>query len=173
MLNLLGLARSLLAFLPGGGLITSAASLASSVAAFFSTPVGKWVGIALIGVGLFLFGDVHRGRLDAARYNAKWSEAVRQADSARSARDEAIRKAVSADADQRIAAIARESSQLQDKVAEYERALSASNAARCVVSPDDARRLRDLGFSASSQGSSAGGVRTHLTGGRSAAGQGR
>jgi hypothetical protein len=174
MLKLLSFVRPFVSLLPGGGLITSAASVTSSLAAFFSTPVGKWVAVALLGAGLYLFGDIHRGRLDEARYAAKWEAAVRQADAARALRDEAIRRAVSVDADQRIAAIQRESEQLQTKVAEYERALSASNAVACRVSPDDARRLRDLGYaSAPGQGRGAGGVRAYLTRGFAPSGQGR
>lgn len=174
MLKLFAIVRPLVSLLPAGGLITGAASLASSVAAFFSTSFGKWVGIALIGVGLYLFGDVHRGRLDAAQYEAKWQAAARLAEAERAARDETIRRAVSADADQRIAAIQRESEQLQVKVAEYEQALATSNAVACRVSPDDVRRLRDLGYApVAGQGRGAGGVRAYFTRGPAASGQGR
>jgi hypothetical protein len=160
--------------IPGAGLLSAAGSMLSAAVAFFSTPAGKWVGIALIGAGLYVVGDVHRGRLDQARFTAKWEAAVRRSELERSARDEAIKREVSADADRRIAEIQRESDQLQTKVAEYEQALSASNAVACLVSPDDARRLRELGYApVPDQSRGTGGVRSYLARGRAAVRQGR
>jgi hypothetical protein len=163
-----------LAAIPGVGVVTTIGQAVTAVASFLSSPVGKWVGLALIGAGLYIIGDIHRGRLDAARYEAKWQAAVRQAEAARTTRDEAIQREVSVVADKRIAAIQRESELFQTKVTEYEQALSTSNAVACRVSPDDARRLRGLGYGiAANAGRGASGVRSYPAGGRTAGGQSR
>lgn len=175
MFKLLMVARPLVAALvPGGGMIASAASIVSSIAAFLATPAGKWIGLALIGAGLYAVGDLHRARIDHARFTATWDAAVLRAETERAARDQAIRRDVSADADRRIADIQRESDQLQAKVTDYERALSASNAAACLVSADDARRLRELGFAPGpAHDRPPRGLRANSSGGRPAGRQGR
>lgn len=160
---------------PGAGVVAATASAASTAISFFSTPVGKWIGVALIGAGLYAAGDIHRGKLDRARFEAKWATALRKADAERAARDEAVRRAVSVDADQRIVAIQRESEHLQSKVAEYEKALASAKIVACRVSPDDARRLHDLGYPGADRDPrrGSGGVRAYLAGGRAAGSQGR
>lgn len=152
MLNLLALARPLVArfglralsFFPGSGLVTAGASVFSALVAFFSTPFGKWVGLALVGAALYVAGDLHRAALDRARYQAEWAAAVERAEAARVLRDAAIRRDVAADADRRIGEIQRESQHLQTKVADYEKVLSRSNSSACRLSADDALRLRQL-----------------------------
>jgi len=159
---------------PGGGVVAAGASVFSAVVTFFSTPFGRWVGIALIGAGLYLVGDVHRAVLDRAKYRAELTAAVKQADEARAARDAEIKQQITADAEQRIAAIARETEQLQSKVADYERTLSTANAGACRATDDDARRLRELWNAPEpAAGGSAGRVRGYFTRGRAAPGQGR
>jgi hypothetical protein len=132
------------ALVPGGGFVAAAASLSSALVSFLSTRFGRRVGLALIGAALYVMGDVHRAALDRADYRAKWSAALQQAEAARALRDEAIKRAVAADADRRIADIQRESEQLQTRVADYEQALSRANAVACRATADDARRLRQL-----------------------------
>ncbi len=160
--------------IPGANVVAAIGSIVSAVISFFSTPLGKWVGLALIGAGLYVAGDVHRSRLDHARFTTKWDAAVRRSEIERAARDAAIRREVSADAARRITDIQRESDQLQTKVADYERSLSASAAVACRVTADDARRLRELGYaSVPDEGRGPGGLRAHPARGRAARGQGR
>jgi len=174
MLAMLAARLGLPWLMPGAGLIATAGSIVSAAISFFSTPIGKWVGIALIGATLYVAGDIHRGRLDRARYDAKWAAAIRAAEMERAARDETIRRAMAADADRRIASIERESEQLQIKVTDYENALSAANAAACRVSAGDARRLRELGYApASGPGRGPGGMRAPPAAGRASGGADR
>jgi hypothetical protein len=149
MLKLLSLARPFLslgwlALIPGGGFAAAGASVFSAAVSFLSSRFGTWIGVALIGAGLYVVGDVHRAALDRARYRAEWAAAVNQAEAARVARDAAIQRDVAADADRRIGEIQRESEQLQAKVADYDKVLSTSNAVACRATADDARRLRQL-----------------------------
>lgn len=166
-------ARLGLAAVPGAGLLAAIGSIVTAAVDFFRTPVGRAVGIILIGAALFIAGDVRRGRIDKERYDAKWAAAVAKAENARTARDEQIRRSMIAEADARIAAILRESEQLQSKVAEYEKALASSNAVACLATPDDARRLRELGLSPAGPGRGAGGVRSYPARGPAAGNQAR
>ena len=167
----------LFSLVPAGGLLTAftgLASLSAAVVNFFATPFGRWVGIALIGAGLYVVGDVHRAVIDRGKYQARWAAAVEAADRLRARRDEEIRRHVTADAERRVAEIARESEQLQTRVADYEQALSTSNVVACRATDDDARRLRGLWSAADAAARrGAGGMRERPAGGRAAPRQGR
>jgi hypothetical protein len=158
------------ALLPG--FLAALASPIAAVAGFLSTPAGKWVGVALIAGALYLAGDVRRAVLDHERYEARWAAAVAQADEARAARDADIAGRVQAEAERRIAAIARQSDQLQSKVAEYEQALSHAHETACRATADDARRLRGLSAPDAAQGRGVAGVRDDSARGRAAPRQG-
>lgn len=134
--RLLGFAA---AFIPGGGFVAVGASALSGAVSFFSSPFGRWVGVALLGAGLYAVGDIHRGRIDAA----KWRAAVEKTERAAAARDATIRAEMTASAAERVAAIKRESDDLQKRVTDYETA-PATGGDTCRATPDVARRLRGL-----------------------------
>jgi type VI protein secretion system component VasK len=126
-----------------GGLLAfgQIGTVVSALLNFFASPVGKWVAIALLGLGLYVAGDLHRLRLD----RAAWVAREQAAEEARQARDAQIKKQVAADADERIARIQRESDELKAKVNAYEAELAKrSKNPACVLTPDDVRRLRHL-----------------------------
>lgn len=100
---------------PVVAVVSAVATVFQAAVAFFSTTLGKYVGIGLIGLALFAAGDIRRGREDAKR----WAETVAQSQEGAKARDAKIAEQVSADAKERIASLESLSTSLQAKVDEY------------------------------------------------------
>jgi len=144
MIKLLALLRPLMSFVPGLQVLASIGSIASAVASFFATPLGKCVGVALLVAGAYVGGSWHQAHIDAAKYQAEWSAAVAASQQQAAARDQRIRTEMTEQASGREAAIRAEFVKVQQKASDYETALSAANAARCAATADDARRLREL-----------------------------
>lgn len=125
---------------PAGAIVSAITAVFQALVAFFSTTFGKYVGLALIGLGLFVAGDIRRGHQDKAGYAALVASSEARAQE----RDAAIAKSVSADADARIAAIQASAAQLETQVADYDRILKSRQTGACALTADDLRRLRGL-----------------------------
>lgn len=140
----LGARLGLLAILPGGGLLATGASVASSVVAFFSTTFGRWVGVALIGLALFMWGDLRATHRERAACKAEIAALVAEGKKLAENRDRDIAAAVKAAVDKAIADLKKLNDDLERKVAEYEAELAKRPNPGCRVTPDDLRRLRGL-----------------------------
>lgn len=123
---------------PAGAVVTAGATVFQAAVAFFSTTLGRYVAAALIGLALFVAGDVRRGHQDSARYAAM----VASSEAKAKERDARIAKSISDDADVRIASIQSAAAQMQEKIDAYEKALA--NSAVCRLLPSDIGKLRNL-----------------------------
>jgi hypothetical protein len=120
------------------GLLMSLPSILGGALSFLSTPLGQVAAVAAVAVGAFVWGDLHRARLDSAWHLAE----VEKSQQRQHERDAEIKDAVARDVATRIAGLEKLSIELQGKVDGYEKTLSTSNA--CVLSPADVLRLRKL-----------------------------
>lgn len=136
LLALKAMAMARFAVLPG--LLMGIPSLLAGLVRFFTTPIGQIVAVGLIGLGMFVWGDLHRARTDAAWYRAE----VARTQQHQQERDAAAKAEAQRDATARIANLEKLSAELQGKVNEYEKTLSTSNA--CSLTPADVLRLRKL-----------------------------
>jgi len=116
--------------------ILTALGWAKAAYSFFTSPIGRALGMVALAGLLFLAGDIHRARKDAAAWRAK----IEAAEQARVERDATIKAQVSKDANARMAVLAREKSDLENKVADYAKKLDANSA--CRVTRSDLKRLR-------------------------------
>jgi hypothetical protein len=131
--------------IPGAGLFAAVANVFAAIVGFFSTTFGRWVGVALIGLALFVAGDVHRYRADKIKHAAEIARMVRDAEMREQLRDSAIKAAVDKEVSDRVAAIEALNASLQEKVAAYDKTLASAAAIRaCRLSRDDVKRLRQL-----------------------------
>lgn len=120
------------------GLLMALPAALSGIVRFFATPVGQIVAVGLIGVGMFVWGDLHRARTDAAWYRAE----VARTQQHQQERDAQAKAEATRDVTARLMTIEKLNAELQGKVNEYEKTLSTSNA--CSLSPADVLRLRKL-----------------------------
>ncbi len=134
-----------LSLLPGAGLFASLANVVAAIINFFSTPLGRWVGIGLIGLALFAWGDVRRGKLDRIAHKAEIARLVKQSEARQKERDDAAKVAAKKDADARIAVIEKMLNDANRKVADNEKELAKRGPARsCLAAPADERGMRGL-----------------------------
>lgn len=124
----------------GAAAAATGASLLASVARFFSSPIGKAVGVVLVGLSLFVAGDWHRARVDRAAWAAK-VEASKQ-DAAK--RDAEIQRKAAAEAAASISTIQAEADRLKTQVASYEAYITSHGGDACRATPGAAQRLRGL-----------------------------
>jgi hypothetical protein len=107
-----------------------------------STRIGvAFLTAIIVAVIVYPLADI-RGRSDI---KAEWAAADAAAESRAQARDVSIAAQATAKADAENAAIKQTSDELAQKVADYETELAKRPAnGPCVLTPDDARRLRDI-----------------------------
>lgn len=120
------------------GLLMGLPSILAGLVRFFATPIGQIVAVGLIGVGMFVWGDLHRARTDAAWYRAE----VARTQQHQIERDAAAKAEATRDVTVRVVTLEKLSGELQKKVDEYEKTLSTTNA--CSLTPADVLRLRKL-----------------------------
>ena len=146
-----GIAVAVLAFgVPAALILAQAAGFAREAARFLSTPTGQAVAVIALCLVAFAAGDIRRTRLDDAMFRARQAAIARDA----AEREARIARETAADAAARIAALAQDANDLQQKVTDYERTLatrarladaSAQQDDRaCLATPDDVRSLRGL-----------------------------
>jgi signal transduction histidine kinase len=164
----IGLAVAVVAFgVPAALIVARLAAVAREALRFLSTPTGQAVAVVALCVASFVAGDVRRTRLDDAAWRAREQQVARAA----AERDARIRQETATDAAQRLTAVLQEANELQQKVTDYERTISARNDRACLATPDDVRGLRDLApQSEPGAGRGAGRLRKAPRAGRAAAG---
>jgi len=137
----IGVAVAVLAFgVPAALIVARLVAVAREVLRFLSTPTGQAAAVIALCLAAFAAGDIRRTRLDDAAWRAREAAAERIV----AERNARIRQEAAADAAQRIAAIAQQASELQQKVTDYERTISKRNDGACLAGADDVRRLREL-----------------------------
>ncbi len=116
----------------------------SNVVAFFSTKIGQIILVCLLGVGLFIAGDVHRYRADKVKFDRQTARMIAEAEEARAARDLEAKIAADKDASERMAEVAKLKIQLEGKLNAYEKELATRADRMCKLKRADIRRLRKL-----------------------------
>lgn len=122
------------------GLLMAVPAALSGIVRFFVTPVGQIVAVGLIGAGMFVWGDLHRARTDAAAYRAE----VERSQQMQHQRDATAKAEATRDVTARIMTLEKLSGELQQQVAAYETELAKRGANSCALTPDDIGRLRKL-----------------------------
>lgn len=122
------------------GLLMAVPAALSGIVRFFATPVGQIVAVGLIGVGMFIWGDLHRARTDAAWYRAE----VARTQQHQIERDAQAKAEAAKDATARLAGLEKLSAELQQKVTSYETELAKAGGNVCRLDSRDIDRLRKL-----------------------------
>jgi hypothetical protein len=136
-----GIAVAVLAFgVPAALILAHVAGFAREVARFLSTPTGQAVAVIALCLVAFAAGDIRRTRLDDAAWRVREAAAARAAEQ----RDARLAEETAADAAARIATLAHQAQDLQQKVTDYERTLATRDDRACLATPDDVRSLRGL-----------------------------
>lgn len=115
-------------------------SLLAGALRFFATPLGQIVAVGLIGVGMFIWGDLHRARTDAAWYRAE----VARTQQHQIERDATAKAEAQRDASARLTVLEKLSGELQQKVTAYEAELAKAGGNVCRLDSRDIDRLRKL-----------------------------
>lgn len=132
----------LLLFVPGAGsVVASGGNVLAAVIQFFSTTLGRYVLIGLVGLGLYVAGGMHRAKSLKAQHRVEIARMLADAEAKRKARDEEVAREVKADADERLASLAKMTKELQAEL-EKERAKIGKVGDVCRISPTRAKRLR-------------------------------
>jgi hypothetical protein len=136
-----GIAVAILAFgVPAALILAHVAGFAREAVRFLATPTGQAVAVIALCLVSFAIGDIRRTRLDDAMFRAREAAAARAAEE----RDARIARETAADAAARIAALAQDAHDLQQKVTDYERTLATRDDRACLATPDDVRSLRGI-----------------------------
>lgn len=122
------------------GLLMGLPSIIAGALSFLSTPIGQIAAVALVAVTAFVWGDLHRARLDSAWHLAE----VEKSQQRQHERDAEIKQAVARDVATRIAGLEKSSTELQQKVADYEKELAKAGGDVCRLNDRDVLRLRKL-----------------------------
>jgi hypothetical protein len=136
-----GVAVAVLAFgVPAALILAQVTGVVREAVRFLATPTGQAVAVIALCLVAFAAGDIRRTRLDDAMFRAREAAAARAAQE----RDARIAQETAADAATRIAALAQQAHDLQQKVIDYERTLATRDDRACLATPDDVRSLRGL-----------------------------
>src|SRR5262245_12088595 len=136
-----GIAVAVLAFgVPAALILAHVAGFAREAVRFLATPTGQAVAVVALCLGAFAASDIRRTRLDDATWRSREAAAARAAEQ----RDARIAQETAADAAARIAALAQQAQDLQQKVTDYEHTLATRDDRACLATPDDVRSLRGL-----------------------------
>src|SRR5438067_1326310 len=118
---------TLLARVGSVGIVSGALGVAGGALSFFSTPLGRFVGVALLCVGAFLWGDVHRYRIEREHCQEQIADLVKAARD----REAAIREFERKEAERRIAELAKERDEAKKRLADYERDIAKNPRPTC------------------------------------------
>lgn len=134
------------------GLVTSAGGIAarvflgirflpllSAAVEFLKTPLGQVIAAVAIAVVLFFAGDIRGARVESTYYQKREAAAASEA----AQKIEAQKELAAQLAHKQAAELQQENQDLNQKVAEYEKALSARKGS-CPLGADDIKRLRQL-----------------------------
>lgn len=109
-------------------------SIISGIIAFFNSPFGKWLGVALIGVVIFFAGDIRGRRIE----HAKCEAAAQRAVAAANQQDQKARQEVAVQAEETIKDLRTQKEQADGKLAQLELQLKALPIdAPCLYGADD------------------------------------
>lgn len=115
-------------------------SILAGLVRFLSTPLGQVVAAVAIAGGMFVWGDLHRARVDAAWHHAEVLRLTEASQHRQQERDAEAKAEATRDVTARLRTIEKLNVDLQGKVNEYEKTLSVSNA--CALTPADVLKLR-------------------------------